>query len=223
MELDQDTLGDISTLLPRKKPTQGRSRKTVDKILEATRYILRDEGHRALTTIRVAERSGVTVGSIYQYFPSKHAIIYELYTGWLNDVVARLDAVVANRKKHPTPEDVLAHAFLTFTADDDAESGITRELTLAMQAHPELLAVEAEHQDRIAKRIASLLGEMSNTVDDATLYSFAASVYRLSVALMDTVQDTPHEQRKMMLEWAQKTAASAVQNFIDMVSRNNNS
>jgi AcrR family transcriptional regulator len=223
MSTDQEPLGDISTLLPRKKPTQGRSRKTVDKILEATRDILSKDGHRTLTTILVAERSGVTVGSIYQYFPSKHAIIYELYTGWLNDVVAQLDEILADRGKNTSAEILLKRAFLTFTADDDVGTGLTRELTLAMQAHPELLAVEAEHQDRIAKRIASLLGEMSNTVDEATLYTFAASVYHLSVALMDTIQDTPHEQRKMTLEWAQKTAASAVQNFIDMVSRNNNS
>lgn len=63
---------------PRKQPTQERSRATVDAILQATAYILVREGYAKLTTNRVAERAGVNIASLYQYFPGKEALVAEL-------------------------------------------------------------------------------------------------------------------------------------------------
>jgi AcrR family transcriptional regulator len=60
---------------PRKKPTQARSRRTVDAIVEATARVLVAEGYERTTTNRVAEVAGVSVGSLYQYFPSKEALV----------------------------------------------------------------------------------------------------------------------------------------------------
>ena len=67
-----------SSLLPRKVPSQERSRFTVDAILEAAAYILVRDGYARLTTNRIADRAGVNVASIYQYFPGKDAIVAEL-------------------------------------------------------------------------------------------------------------------------------------------------
>lgn len=63
---------------PRKSPRQRRSQATVGFILEAARRILYEEGIDALTTRRVAEQSGVGVGSLYQYFPNRDAILARL-------------------------------------------------------------------------------------------------------------------------------------------------
>jgi AcrR family transcriptional regulator len=63
---------------PRKQPVQERSRATVDAIVEAAAYILVREGPSKLTTNRIAERAGVNVASLYQYFPGKEAILAEL-------------------------------------------------------------------------------------------------------------------------------------------------
>lgn len=65
-------------LVPRKRPQQGRSQATYDAILEAAARILENEGRGALTTNRVAERAGVSIGSLYQYFPAREAILAEL-------------------------------------------------------------------------------------------------------------------------------------------------
>jgi AcrR family transcriptional regulator len=65
-------------LSPRKTPRQERSRATVDALLEATTDILSREGYAKLTTNRIAERAGVNVASLYQYFPGKEAIVAEL-------------------------------------------------------------------------------------------------------------------------------------------------
>ncbi len=60
---------------PRKKPRQVRSELTVDALVEATGQVLEKEGYERITTTRVADRAGVSVGSLYQYFPGKEALI----------------------------------------------------------------------------------------------------------------------------------------------------
>ena len=67
-----------TAFLPRKLPRQERSRFTVDAILEAATDILVRDGYARLTTNRIAERAGVNVASLYQYFPGKDAIVAEL-------------------------------------------------------------------------------------------------------------------------------------------------
>ncbi|MGD9598202.1 MAG: TetR/AcrR family transcriptional regulator [Steroidobacteraceae bacterium] len=69
---------DSAPPLPRKVPRQRRSRATVEFILEAARRILYEKGVKAITTRRVAEHSGVAVGSLYQYFPNREAILARL-------------------------------------------------------------------------------------------------------------------------------------------------
>lgn len=63
---------------PRKQPRQARSSITVDAILQAATYILVKDGWENFTTNRVAERAGVNIASLYQYFPNKESIVVEL-------------------------------------------------------------------------------------------------------------------------------------------------
>ena len=60
---------------PRKEPSQARARHTVDAIVEATARILEEFGHGAFNTNAVAARAGVSIGTLYQYFPDKDALI----------------------------------------------------------------------------------------------------------------------------------------------------
>jgi AcrR family transcriptional regulator len=69
-----------SQISTRKQPKQSRAVELVDAILEAAVQVLRTEGAQRFTTARVAERAGVSVGSLYQYFPNKAAILFRLQT-----------------------------------------------------------------------------------------------------------------------------------------------
>jgi AcrR family transcriptional regulator len=62
----------------RKQPRQRRSAATVEALVEAAARILADEGAAALTTNRVAKRAGVSIGSLYQYFPNRFALLRAL-------------------------------------------------------------------------------------------------------------------------------------------------
>jgi AcrR family transcriptional regulator len=85
-------------LSPRKTPRQERSRATVEALLEATTDILIREGYAKLTTNRIAERAGVNIASLYQYFPGKDAIVAELRRRHGAGARAALRQVLAEHK-----------------------------------------------------------------------------------------------------------------------------
>lgn len=68
--------GSPTALTPRKSPRQGRSIATVEAIFEATIQVLLSDGLIRLNTTRVARRAGVSVGTLYQYFPNKQALLF---------------------------------------------------------------------------------------------------------------------------------------------------
>lgn len=77
---------------PRKLPQQERSRETVEAILIATTHILIKEGYATANTNKIAERAGVSIGSLYQYFPSKEAIVAALIERHAQSMVGLIEA-----------------------------------------------------------------------------------------------------------------------------------
>ena len=79
------------SLKPRKSPRQTRSTATVSAIHEATIQVLLSDGLARLTTTRVAKRAGVSVGTMYQYFPHKQALLYAVLHQYLDEVVVAVE------------------------------------------------------------------------------------------------------------------------------------
>jgi AcrR family transcriptional regulator len=74
-------------LNPRKKPQQRRSRVTIDTIFEATIQVLLANGLDKVTTIQIADRAGVSIGTLYQYFPNKSALMAAVVKRHIGEVV----------------------------------------------------------------------------------------------------------------------------------------
>jgi AcrR family transcriptional regulator len=77
----------IESLNLRKKPQQRRSRVTIDTLFEATIQVLLANGLDRITTIQIADRAGVSVGSLYQYFPNKRALLAAVVQRHVSEVV----------------------------------------------------------------------------------------------------------------------------------------
>ncbi|MEO8844938.1 MAG: TetR/AcrR family transcriptional regulator [Kofleriaceae bacterium] len=75
---------------PRKRPRQQRSKDTVDTILDATTRVLKHAGFDGLTTNAVADKAGVSIGSLYQYFPNKEAMVSALIERHSNEMNAAI-------------------------------------------------------------------------------------------------------------------------------------
>ena len=80
-------------LRPRKQPVQQRSRAVMEALVEATARVLAADGYRGATTKRIAEVAGVSVGSLYQYFPNKEALVFAVAQRHFDDVLGRIATV----------------------------------------------------------------------------------------------------------------------------------
>ncbi|MDD1516790.1 TetR/AcrR family transcriptional regulator [Bradyrhizobium sp. WBAH42] len=130
---DHKTVARKPPTKPRKNASQERSRATVDALVEATARILVKEGFEKASTNRIAEIAGVSVGSLYQYFPSKEALV----------------AAVIDR--HNDAIMTVVRAAFAEVADLPIEKAVRRLVTVAIEAHhidPNLHRVLAEQIPR---------------------------------------------------------------------------
>lgn|SRR5580700_4384406 len=89
---------------PRKTPIQARSTVTVDAISEAAIQVLLSHGAERFTTTRVAERAGVSVGTLYQYYPNKQSLLFAVLENHLDNVMARTEAACERACHKPLGE-----------------------------------------------------------------------------------------------------------------------
>jgi AcrR family transcriptional regulator len=88
---------------PRKTPRQERSRLTVEAILDAAARVFERHGYAAGTTNRIAARAGVSIGSLYQYYPNKDAVLVALAERHLDEGTAALEPVITGLARDAPP------------------------------------------------------------------------------------------------------------------------
>ena len=86
---------------PRKSPSQQRSQLTVAALLKATAHILVKEGYESASTNRIAEAAGVSIGSLYQYFPSKEALVAAVVDRHMQEMLELLRAALDRVSRQP--------------------------------------------------------------------------------------------------------------------------
>ncbi|WP_129777976.1 TetR family transcriptional regulator [Peristeroidobacter soli] len=103
----------------RKKPQQARSNELVAAILQAAIQVLEKQGAHRFTTARVAEKAGVSVGSVYQYFPNKASILFRLQSDEWRQTTQLLASILLDAR-HPPLERLrtLVHVFIRSECDE---------------------------------------------------------------------------------------------------------
>lgn len=141
------------TIDPRKKPRQARSQATVDAVVEAAARILETGGLAGFNTNAVAERAGVSIGSLYQYFPAKEALLAELLRRKRSELLADMRAAVA-----PAPT-----RGLKAVADGLIHAAITHQLSRprlasSLEYAEQILPIDAETQS-LKSEIVAIVAE----------------------------------------------------------------
>lgn len=116
---------------PRKRPRQERSKATVDTILEATARVLKKQGFDGLSTNAVAAQAGVSIGSLYQYFPNKEALVAKLIDRHMEDMNAAIFAELTRVAVMPIAQAARAVVELTIRAhsvDPDLHRVLTEQV-----------------------------------------------------------------------------------------------
>ncbi|RWD99986.1 TetR family transcriptional regulator [Mesorhizobium sp.] len=105
----------------RKQPKQARATELVAAILQAAAQVLASEGAQRFTTTRVAEKAGVSVGSLYQYFPNKAALLFRLQSDEWRQTTDLLCGIVEDVEKPPLERiRTLVHAFIRSECEEAA-------------------------------------------------------------------------------------------------------
>jgi len=128
----------------RKAPKQSRSTELVAAILEAAIQVLASEGAQRFTTIRVAERAGVSVGSLYRYFPNKAAILFRLQSDEWRQTTGMLRTILEDRTQPPLARlRLLVHAFIRSECEEAAVRGALDDAAPLYRDAPEAKEAKA--------------------------------------------------------------------------------
>ncbi|MGO9602758.1 MAG: TetR/AcrR family transcriptional regulator [Candidatus Binataceae bacterium] len=150
-----------ASLEPRKTPVQARSAVTVEAIFEGTIQVLLEVGPDRLTTTRVADRAGVSVGTLYQYFPNKHSLLFAVVEQHLNQVASAVER--ACRGNHGQPLSTMIESVVEAFVDAKMQrSDISTALYATATGHKATAFV-----NKIAKRGLIAVASMLATAPDA--------------------------------------------------------
>ena len=145
-------------LHPRKTPRQERSRETVAAILDAAAQVFEAQGYDAGTTDRIAERAGVSVGTLYQYFPSKDAVLVRLAARHLDQATAFLDELMRQARLEQRPIRELLERLVRAVVHEHRDGANLHRVLFEHGPMPAALAPHREEVDtKIRERVRELL------------------------------------------------------------------
>jgi AcrR family transcriptional regulator len=171
-----------TALEPRKTPVQARSAVTVEAISEATIQVLLSQGADRLTTTRVAERAGVSVGTLYQYYPNKQSLLFAVLEHHLDKVSAVVEAACQHARGKPLAEMVkdVVEAFVDAKMErTDISTALYR---IAAEVDGPALA------RRMGRRSQKALEAMLRTAPDARLRQEKFAIQMVLAAMAGTTR-----------------------------------
>ncbi len=178
----------------RKKPTQARAGATVDAIVEAAAQVLQKEGEEGFTTARVAERAGVSIGSIYQYFPNKDAILLALLRKEREAIAADIARTIAEIE--PQSGEAIVNAVIATLVAAFRPRRKRRRLVAMMSA------LSADRDDSgvvLRDRIGDLIVAASNRYPDMTPRPLTpTAAYVLTRAVLGAIRSAVVENAKIL-------------------------
>ncbi|MET0284939.1 MAG: TetR/AcrR family transcriptional regulator [Polyangiales bacterium] len=192
-----------SPFAARKQPRQQRSTKLVDAILEAAVRVLSREGAAKFNTVRVAERAGVSVGSLYQYFPNKQAILFRLQEKEWLETSALMQSILGDGTRGAKQR--LRDAISAFFRTEHEEAPLRRALGASAPLFVDSPIAKAQHR-RSQRLLYRTLREAAPTLTRPQLV-FAGELYAATMgSLAAHVTDDATRSRADVERWAQACA-----------------
>lgn len=149
----------IADVEPRNAPVQGRSKKRSKQIIDATSELLERVGFDDLNTILIAKEVGISIGSLYHYFPNKHAILYAMGMRWLDEIEGVLNEFDSWDIEN-IPLDQLVDDMLTTNFKVYKKQKAILTLVQAMFSVPELRELDEKHDEMMISTFARLFKRM---------------------------------------------------------------
>lgn len=158
---EADATNQMTSVPVGRKPVQARAIARVESILNQAGSIIAAEGLKGLTMTRVAEASGIPIGSLYQYFPTEASLIAALAERHLRDGHERLLRDIAAAKTPDEMPAAMERALKTYLRI--TEDRLSAELMAAIRSDPALRAIDRADTARNANEIVTALGVASDS------------------------------------------------------------
>jgi AcrR family transcriptional regulator len=195
----------------RKRPRQARSKHLVAAILEAASRVLARDGARHFTTARVAAEAGVSVGSLYQYFPNKESILFRLQTDEWQQTGTLLDRILTDATVPPLER--LRGITLAFFRSECEEAELRVALGDAAPLYRDVPETD-EHHVEGKRRMQAFMRELLPKVP-ARERNFAADLIKTA---MSAVGKAVSEQNRPRAE-VDRLAVAMGDMFCDYLER----
>ena len=170
-------------LSPRSEPVQKRAHERRQSILQVTALLLEEVGQDDLTTILVAKRAGISVGTLYHYFPNKHAILYALGEQWLEEVQRAVDELEAFRVESLSLKRFVDMSVERIFAAYTAQQGLL-PLVRAMYGVPQLKKLDSDYNQLIVSAMARLFERLEVAQRPAELTRLGRAYHEISHAML---------------------------------------
>lgn len=195
-----------SSVVVRKQAKQQRSREKVQLILDVTLDMLGNTPAEKITTNEIAKTAGVNIATLYQYFPKKEAIFFEIYSRWLEQTLELLDGVDA---KFDGSEGLEAYADAVFdclSTDERVNTPGHWKLRFALGNSPELAELNARHEEKAFRRIIAAQEKFSRKVTPEQAHALARLQHHVSVScLYAAAEAAGRPEHGILLDWCRKT------------------
>jgi AcrR family transcriptional regulator len=154
-------VGRKTSLKPRKKPSQGRSRFTVEQILEGAAHVFARRGYAAATTNHIARKAGVSIGSLYQYFPNKEALLVALLEQHMHSASSILDELLSETHHGAVEIEPLVKKFLRRILDAHLRNpGLQHVLLFEAPRTAEITEAQHRLEDSMAQAVEQTLARL---------------------------------------------------------------
>lgn len=170
-------------LSPRSKPMQKRAQERRESILRVTALLLEEVGQDDLTTILVAKRADISVGTLYHYFPNKYAILFALGEQWIDEMETALLEIEAAEIEKLSLRRFVEQCVDRLLAAYKAQRGLL-PLVRALQGVPELKELDKRYNSIMVTSLARMFERLEVAERPAELARLGRSYHEFSHAML---------------------------------------
>lgn len=173
-------------LTPRKEPNQERAKETVEIIVEATAHILEKEGFEKTSTNKIAVKAGVSIGSLYQYFPTKDAIFSFMMDRYVKDQTRMVNKILEDTQ-HANLKETLHAVISAILETKKKEVRFNKMFAQKLMSFAKYEALNSQDENLIElfkHHLKPYWKEIRTDNIDLTLYFTIQTVKCLPLALM---------------------------------------
>lgn len=184
----------------RKKPTQARSIQKYNRILDVVAELVEAGGTEWVTTNLIAEKVGVPIGTIYQFFPNKESILYALFERQLNELDTHFEPFFSETLDQLSMEQLMGQAVFSMSTAYEKVPGMVNIMN-SMHVHPDFRELVHLNNRRLAKWLLGLLKRRYPEQAEDRLMLVSEAVVELGDAIFrKLLQFRPRDElREMML------------------------